>query len=156
MEKQQQPTPQEIKVVCKIIKLINGDDIVSDMPIGKSQLPDNQNLLRIIKPLQIRYVPQLTPYGVKDYIALIKWTGYSNDHVVTIPKDKIMTITNATKEMTQSYRGLASGYDKLDVPQNKKDERKRLTAEENARLNEIFDEEVDFPMPNLGPKRTLH
>ena len=43
MEKQQ-PTPQEIKVVCKIIKLINGDDIVSDMPIGKSQLPDNQNL----------------------------------------------------------------------------------------------------------------
>ena len=154
MEKQQQPTPQEIKVVCKIIKLINGDDIVSDMPIGKSQLPDNQNLLRIIKPLQIRYVPQLTPYGVKDYIALIKWTGYSNDHVVTIPKDKIMTITNATPDMLSSYKKLVVDYNKLDIPSKKKDERRRLTDEESARLNEIFEEEFDMPI--TPGKRTLH
>ena len=74
MEQEQKPQPQtkvKIEVQTKIIKLINGDDIVCDLPIGKNQLPEANSLLRIVKPLQIRYVPQLTPMGVKDYIALI-------------------------------------------------------------------------------------
>ena len=119
MEQEQKPQPQtkvKIEVQTKIIKLINGDDIVCDLPIGKNQLPEANSLLRIVKPLQIRYVPQLTPMGVKDYIALIKWTGYSNDHVVTIPKDKIMTITNATPDMLNSYKKLVIDYNKLDIP----------------------------------------
>ena len=157
MEQEQKPQPQtkvKIEVQTKIIKLINGDDIVCDLPIGKNQLPEANSLLRIVKPLQIRYVPQLTPMGVKDYIALIKWTGYSNDHVVTIPKDKIMTITNATPDMLSSYKKLVVDYNKLDIPSKKKDERRRLTDEESARLNEIFEEEFDMP---ISPgKRTLH
>ena len=157
MEQEQKPQPQtkvKIEVQTKIIKLINGDDIVCDLPIGKNQLPEANSLLRIVKPLQIRYVPQLTPMGVKDYIALIKWTGYSNDHVVTIPKDKIMTITNATPDMLSSYKKLVVDYYKLDIPSKKKDERRRLTDEESARLNEIFEEEFDMPI--TPGKRTLH
>ncbi len=157
MEQEQKPQPQtkvKIEVQTKIIKLINGDDIVCDLPIGKNQLPEANSLLRIVKPLQIRYVPQLTPMGVKDYIALIKWTGYSNDHVVTIPKDKIMTITNATPDMLSSYKKLVVDYNKLDIPSKKKDERRRLTDEESARLNEIFEEEFDMPI--TPGKRTLH
>ena len=91
---------------------------------------------------------------MKDYIALIKWTGYSNDHVVTIPKDKIMTITNATPDMLSSYKKLVVDYNKLDIPSKKKDERRRLTDEESARLNEIFEEEFDMPI--TPGKRTLH
>ena len=53
-------------------------------------------LIRLDKPLQIKYVPQMTPMGFRDYIALIRWTNYTNDKIVTIPKDKIMTITNAS------------------------------------------------------------
>ena len=157
MEQEQKPQPQtkvKIEVQTKIIKLINGDDIVCDLPIGKNQLPEANSLLRIVKPLQIRYVPQLTPMGVKDYIALIKWTGYSNDHVVTIPKDKIMTITTATPDMLSSYKKLVVDYNKLDIPSKKKDERRRLTDEESARLNEIFEEEFDMPI--TPGKRTLH
>ena len=157
MEQEQKPQPQtkvKIEVQTKIIKLINGDDIVCDLPIGKNQLPEANSLLRIVKPLQIRYVPQLTPMGVKDYIAIIKWTGYSNDHVVTIPKDKIMTITNATPDMLSSYKKLVVDYNKLDIPSKKKDERRRLTDEESARLNEIFEEEFDMPI--TPGKRTLH
>ena len=157
MEQEQKPQPQtkvKIEVQTKIIKLINGDDIVCDLPIGKNQLPEANSLLRIVKPLQIRYVPQLTPMGVKDYIALIKWTGYSNDHVVTIPKDKIMTITNATPDMLSSYKKLVVDYNKLDIPSKKKDERRRLTDEESARLNDIFEEEFDMPI--TPGKRTLH
>ena len=47
----------------KIIKLINGDDIVTVLPTGEKQLPDNGPLLRLDKPLQIKYVPQMTPTG---------------------------------------------------------------------------------------------
>jgi len=138
------------KPQVKIIKLINGDDIVTVMPTGERQLPDNGPLIRLDKPLQIKYVPQMTPMGFRDYIAMIRWTNYTNDKIVTIPKDKIMTITNASLEMSNSYGEIVKNYDTLDKP--KRDEnyhRKEFTADENKKLNEIFrefdDEEEDEP-----------
>jgi len=137
------------KTPIKIIKLINGDDIVTVLPTGDKQLPDNGPLIRLDKPLQIKYVPQMTPMGFRDYIAMIRWTNYTSDKIVTIPKDKIMTITNASLEMAGNYKHIIQSYDKLDRP--KQDEtyhRKEFTPEENKKLNEIFkelDDEEDTP-----------
>lgn len=125
----------------KIIKLINGDDIVTVLPTGEHQLPENGPLIRLDKPLQIKYVPQMTPMGFRDYIAMIRWTNYTSDKIVTIPKDKIMTITNASLEMSNSYAEIVKNYDGLDKP--KRDEnyhRKEFTADENKKMNEIFNE----------------
>ena len=130
-----------MKAQVKIIKLINGDDIVAVLPTGDKQLPDNGPLIRLDKPLQIKYVPQITPMGFRDYIALIRWTNYTADKIVTIPKDKIMTITNASSEMSNSYGEITKNYDNLDRP--KRDEtyhRKEFTPEENKKINEIFKE----------------
>ena len=130
-----------MKAQVKIIKLINGDDIVTVMPTGEKQLPDNGPLIRLDKPLQIKYVPQITPVGFRDYIALIRWTNYTMDKIVTIPKDKIMTITNASSEMALSCGEIVKNYDNLDKP--KRDEnyhRKEFTSDENKKLNEIFRE----------------
>jgi len=138
-----------MKPEVKIIKLINGDDIVTVLPTGDKQLPDNGPLIRLEKPLQIKYVPQMTPMGFRDYIAMIRWTNYTSDKIITIPKDKIMTITNASLEMSTSYNDIVKNYDNLDKP--KKDEgyhRKEFTAEENKKVNEIFrelDDEEDEP-----------
>ena len=138
-----------MKTTVKIIKLINGDDTVTVLPTGDKQLPDNGPLIRLDKPLQIKYVPQMTPLGFRDYIALIRWTNYTMDKVVTIPKDKIMTITNASLEMSGSYGEIIKNYDNLDKP--KRDEnyhRKEFTAEENKKMNEIFrefDDDEDEP-----------
>ena len=93
----------------------------------------------------------MTPMGFRDYIALIRWTNYTSDKIVTIPKDKIMTITNASNEMSNSYGEIIKNYDNLDKP--KRDEiyqRKEFTDEENKKLNEIFkefddDEDEDEP-----------
>jgi len=137
------------KPQVKIIKLINGDDIVTVLPTGDKQLPDNGPLIRLDKPLQIKYIPQITPVGFRDYIALIRWTNYTGDHIVTIPKDKIMTITNASLEMSGSYAEVCKNYHNLDKP--KRDEtyhRKPFTAEENKKLSEIFkelDDEEETP-----------
>ena len=130
--------PQES---VKILKLINGEDVVAVLPTGKDQLPDNSQLLRLDKPLLIKYVPQMTLTGFKDYIALIKWCSYTTDKVITIPKNKIMTITNATTEMASSYFTIATNYDQKPAPlrqQNYKSQ--RLTDEDNEKINEVFDE----------------
>ena len=125
----------------KIIKLVSGEDVVTVLPTGKNQLPDNSQLLRLEKPLLIKYVPQMTLTGFKDYIALIKWCSYTPDKVITIPKNKIMTITNASAEMTASYGNIASNYDQKPIPvrqQNYKTQ--KLTDQQNEKINELFDE----------------
>jgi len=131
----------------RIIKLINGDDIVCSL--AKDQLPEKSTLLRIDRPLQIKYVSQLTPKGLKDYIALIKWVAYTNDKVVSIPKDKIMTITNATEEMTKSYLDVALKYERIDLPKRGEYKPEELSKEENDEFNELWDEFRDT-------RKTLH
>ena len=139
-----------MKPEVKIIKLINGDDIVTVLPTGENQLPDNGPLIRLDKPLQIKYIPQITPMGFRDYIALIRWTNYTGDKIITIPKDKIMTITNASIEMSGNYKLIIQNYDKLDRPkQDESYHKKEFSPEENKKLNEIFrefdDDEEDPP-----------
>ncbi len=131
----------------RIIKLVNGDDIVCSL--SKDQLPEKSTLLRIDRPLQIKYVSQLTPKGLKDYIALIKWVAYTNDKVVSIPKDKIMTITNATEEMTKSYLDVALKYERMDLPKRGEYIPEELSKDENDEFNELWDEFRDT-------RKTIH
>jgi hypothetical protein len=128
----------------KIVKLINGEDVVCILPIGDKQLPTTSKLMRLERPLLIKYVPQMTMAGFKDYIALIKWCSYTPDQIITIPKDKIMTITSATVEMASSYMNIANTYNQKPVPiKNSKYTTQELSAEQNEKLNEIFDEYDD-------------
>jgi hypothetical protein len=131
----------------KIIKLINGDDIICTL--AKEQLPDRTPLLRLEKPLQIKYVSQLTPRGLKDYIALIKWTSYTNDTIITIPKDKIVTITSATDEMTKSYLEVSKKYEKIVIPKQGELEYEELSKDQNDEFNELWDEFRDV-------RKTIH
>ena len=144
-----QPNP------IKIIKLINGDDIVCTLPA--EQLGDKSPLLRLSKPLQVKYIPQFTATGLKDYVALIKWSPYTRDFILTIPKDKIMTIVNANIDMTRSYNHMMLSYDKSE-PLAKKEKptvfkRERLSDDDNDKVNEIFDE---FEDDDFIPKKTIH
>ena len=139
----------------KIIKLINGDDIVCTLPA--EQLGDKSPLLRLSKPLQVKYIPQLTATGLKDYVALIKWSPYTKDFVLTIPKDKIMTIVNANNDMSKSYNYMMTNYEKSEPLARKEKptafKRERLSDEDNERVNEIFD---DFEDDDFIPKKTVH
>src|SRR5210317_2575747 len=127
----------------KIIKLDNGDDIVCAFP--EKQLDEKTGLIRLVKPLLIKYVPQLTPMGFKDFVALIKWAAYTNDEIITIPIKKILTITNASMEMTRSFEHMSKEYQTLEAPR-KEDNYKRtmLSREDNDKVNEIFDEFSDI------------
>ena len=137
----------------KIIKLVSGEDVVTIIPTGSNQLPDNSQLVRLEKPLLIKYVPQMTLTGFKDYIALIKWCSYTPDKVITIPKNKIMTITNASAEMTSSYGTIAKNYDKQPTPlKQEKYKQQKFSDAENEKISEIFD---DFDDEDEG-NTTIH
>jgi len=104
----------EIKLdlnTAKIIKLVTGEEICCMLP--KEQLNEKSNLLRLSDPMLIKYVPHITNLGVSDYIALVKWIGFTEDKVVSIPKDKILTICNASLPFTQRYQRLI----KVEIPQ---------------------------------------
>ena len=90
--------------MVKIIRLVSGEEICCIIP--KEQVKDKSHLLRLSEPMLIKYVPQITEYGISDYIALVKWVGFTNDKIITIPKDKIMTIANATEPFTRRYHHL--------------------------------------------------
>tara|TARA_S200000501_G_scaffold165941_1_gene156336 strand:- start:123 stop:572 length:450 start_codon:yes stop_codon:yes gene_type:complete len=149
MVEKTQPNP------IKIIKLINGDDIVCTLPA--EQLGDKSPLLRLSKPLQVKYIPQFTATGLKDYVALIKWSPYTKDFILTVPKDKIMTIVNANLDMSRSYNHMMTNYEKSEPLARKEKpaafKRERLSDEDNDRVNEIFDE---FEDDEFIPKKTLH
>jgi hypothetical protein len=132
---------QEISKV-KVIKLDNGDDIVCVFP--DKQLAESTGLIRLVKPLLIKYVPQLTPQGFKDYVALIKWAAYTNEEIITIPIRKILTITNATNEMAKSFEHMSRDYQRLEAPRKGSDyKRSMFSKEDNDKVNEIFDEFSD-------------
>ena len=138
----------------KIIKLINGDDVVC--VLSKKQLGEKSPLLRLEKPLQIKYVPQLTSTGIKDYVALIKWAAYTADQIITIPKDKIMSISNANEDMMKSYFNVIKDYSIPDkILKDNQFERKRLTDSQNREINEIFDEEFEDDDYDI-PSKTIH
>ena len=147
----QKTTPSPVK----IIKLINGDDIVCTLPA--EQLGAKSPMLRLSKPLQVKYIPQFTAMGLKDYVALIKWSPYTKDAILTIPKDKIMTIVNANTDMSKSYEHMMVNYDKVEPLARKEKpmsfKRERLSDEDNERINEIFDE---FEDDGFIPKKTIH
>jgi hypothetical protein len=119
----------------KIIKLDNGDDIVCAFP--EKQLDEKTGLIRLVKPLLIKYVPQLTPMGFKDFVALIKWAAYTNDEIITIPIKKILTITNASMEMTRSFEHMSKEYQTLEAPRKEDNYRRTmLSREDNDKVNE--------------------
>lgn len=90
----------------KIIRLVSGEEICCRFPLHKDQLPENSKLLRLQEPMLIKYVPRITEQGISDYIALVKWVGFTDEKIVTIPIDKIVTICNATPAFTKRYDGL--------------------------------------------------
>ena len=100
----------------KIIRLVSGEEICCKFPLHKSQLPENSKLLRLQDPMLIKYVPRITEQGISDYIALVKWVGFTDEKIVTIPVDKIITICNATPQFTKRYSDLSNSLKQVKQP----------------------------------------
>jgi hypothetical protein len=126
----------------KIIRLVSGEEICCKFPLHKDQLPENSKLLRLQEPMLIKYVPRITEHGISDYIALVKWVGFTDEKIITIPIDKIITIANATPQFTKRYAKLVISLRQAKqalpnvIERDLKDDDWDDFDEENSDLNE--------------------
>lgn len=126
----------------KIIRLVSGEEICCKFPLHKNQLPENSKLLRLQEPMLIKYVPRITEQGISDYIALVRWVGFTDEKIVTIPIDKIVTICNATPAFTKRYDGLTKTL------QNSKQAlpgfiERNMTDEELDEMSDPYERDID-------------
>jgi hypothetical protein len=77
------------------------------------------------------------------------YESYSAFQNSIIPKDKIVTITNATDEMTKSYIEVSKKYEKILIPKRAEHNLEQLSDNENDDFNDLWDDFRDT-------KKTLH
>ena len=95
MDKLQQKAPNDL-TDYRIVKLSDGCTLVGSISLDKE-------FLRIQNPLQLVTIPRMTEHGVKDDSSLSPWIPFTNDKMFVIPKDKVMVVSRAAKELANYY-----------------------------------------------------
>ena len=80
----------------RMVKLSDGTLLVGSIVV-------EGEFLRIENPLQLTTVQRMTDYGMKDDSSLAPWIPFTMDTSMNIPRDKIMVITKAAKELAHYY-----------------------------------------------------
>tara|TARA_B100001094_G_scaffold243344_1_gene239430 strand:- start:408 stop:866 length:459 start_codon:yes stop_codon:yes gene_type:complete len=85
----------------RLVRLTDGSILVGSISL------DN-DFLRIQNPLQLVTTSRMTAAGLKDDNTLSPWVPFTNDKMFVIPKDKVMVISRAAKELANYYEVILS------------------------------------------------
>ena len=80
----------------RMVKLSDGTLLVGSVVV-------EGEFLRIENALELTTVQRMTEFGMKDDSSLAPWIPFTIDTSMNIPKDKIMVITKAAKELAHYY-----------------------------------------------------
>ena len=80
----------------RMVKLSDGTLLVGSVVV-------EGEFLRIDNALELTTVQRMTEFGMKDDSSLAPWIPFTIDTSMNIPKDKIMVITKAAKELAHYY-----------------------------------------------------
>ena len=80
----------------RMVKLSDGTLLVGSVVV-------EGEFLRIENALELTTVQRMTEYGMKDDSSLAPWIPFTIDTSMNIPKDKIMVIAKAAKELAHYY-----------------------------------------------------
>ena len=137
MEKEEKRAPNDL-TDYRIVKLIDGSTIVGSISLDK-------DFLRIQNPLQLITTPRMTEFGVKDDNTLAPWVPFSTDKLYVIPKDKIIVISRAAKELANYYEVILRKLQttKIKTSYSEKEIQKimEIAEELDKRIKENEDEE---------------
>ena len=95
MDKLQEKAPNDL-TDYRIVKLLDGCTLVGSISLDKE-------FLRIQNPLQLITTPRMTEFGLKDDSTLAPWIPFTEDKMFVIPKDKVMVVSRAAKELANYY-----------------------------------------------------
>ena len=80
----------------RLVKLMDGS-----LLIGTISVDDNH--MRIANPLEMVTTPRMTEHGLKEDTTLCRWIPFTQDKEFYIPKDKVLVISLAAKELAHYY-----------------------------------------------------
>ena len=150
MEKEEKRAPNDL-TDYRIVKLIDGSTIVGSISLDK-------DFLRIQNPLQLITTPRMTEFGVKDDNTLAPWVPLSTDKLYVIPKDKIVVISRAAKELANYYEVILRKLQttKIKTSYSEKEIQKimEIAEELDKRIKEQENEEGEYYPEET--KVTLH
>ena len=95
MDKLRDKAPNDL-TDYRIVKLLDGSTLVGSISLDKE-------FLRIQNPLQLITTPRMTEFGLKDDSTLAPWIPFTEDKMFVIPKDKVMVVSRAAKELANYY-----------------------------------------------------
>tara|TARA_B110001454_G_C12596516_1_gene382591 strand:+ start:55 stop:507 length:453 start_codon:yes stop_codon:yes gene_type:complete len=93
------------KTDYRMIRLTDGSTIMGSITVDK-------DFLRITNALELRTISRNTPFGVKEDSTLAPWLPYTEDKLFVIPKDKVLTITQADKHISHYYEVILNKVEK--------------------------------------------
>ena len=115
----------------RIVKLLDGSTLVGSISL------DN-DFLRIQNPLQLITTPRMTENGLKDDSTLAPWVPFTEDKLFVIPKDKVIVISRAAKELA-SYYSTAEINKIMEIADQLDEELRRREEEEDL----LYDTRID-------------
>ena len=80
----------------RMVKLTDGTLLVGTISTTETELT-------IENPLELTTVQRLTEVGMKDDSSLAPWIPFTSDKKFNIPKDKVLVISLAAKELAHYY-----------------------------------------------------
>ena len=112
----------------RIVKLSDGSTLVGSISLDKE-------FLRIQNPLQLITTTRMTEQGVKDASTLSPWIPFTNDKMFVIPKEKVVVISRAAKELANYYDVILT-----KLQQTKVKVKTSYSTEEINKIMEIADQ----------------
>ena len=112
----------------RIVKLSDGSTLVGSISLDKE-------FLRIQNPLQLITTQRMTEQGVKDDSTLSPWIPFTNDKMFVIPKEKVVVISRAAKELANYYDVILT-----KLQQTKVKVKTSYSTEEINKIMEIADQ----------------
>ena len=124
----------------RIVKLSDGSTLVGSISLDKE-------FLRIQNPLQLITTPRMTEHGLKDDNTLAPWVPFTNDKMFVIPKEKVMVISRAAKELANYYDVILTKLQQTKV-------KAAYTPQETNKIMEIA-EQLDDEMRQREEEESL-
>ena len=139
MDKLRDKAPNDL-TDYRIVKLLDGSTLVGSISLDKE-------FLRIQNPLQLITTPRMTEFGLKDDSTLAPWIPFTEDKMFVIPKDKVMVVSRAAKELANYY----------DVILTKLQQSKVKTNYSTKEINKIMEiaEQLDDEMRQREEEESL-
>ena len=130
----------------KILKLTNGDEIITTLSNQKDGIVTAHN------PLKINAMPKISKHGLEETMALSRWVSYGNTEKCDIIKNNIVAVATASVGISKFYEycvtKMKNGSETFSV--------REPTDEQLERLENELDEELIDEYDDVNPSKTIH